>query len=286
MAEILLYVTDEVRPDAMYQDGDIVHGWTTAACMLAHAELKCHKSTAPRGGSGHRPDGLHRLYLEAVSTWKLERISRRLLRRTHLPTGAVDELGPVPNARGHRIDVIAYLSKALAEPQSSIFGTPGAEVWYAPPRLRDAATVSAVWDMLEGETALSRLAHQRFPISDTEKREFLSVPSVDWQDSLTVRLHSQELDFDIHQPEYTPDDQRTSTDQPGDQLARMRRVRLPWRDLSLGVNSQDVTNRSRVLDVRDSSAPVPFQALQVKPRKNFWSVRGHLNDTWTGLLDG
>lgn len=264
-----MFVTDDPRPDDHYQDGDIVCAFTDNRILSCHAQMLADYKRAPKNGDGLRVDGTERRVLEAVCQLKFERISATEVRRTNLVTLEQAIIGPTPNAAGEYIHLAEYLARRKQHPRHRIFGTEGAEYWYMDERW-ESANVSAAWDIIEADTPHRRTDSERtkWPLSHTERRHFLALPAAPMRDEVAARAVGIEIDFDRFQPEFNEEAGI------GNQLVRKRRAYIAWRDLGLPVS--DILNRNKIVDLRDVLQPAGPQLAQAKPRKNVWSVRGHL----------
>jgi len=270
MAEILLYVTDDARPDDAYQDGDIVCAFNDRRIRHVHAQMICDPRKEDFNSDGLRPlGGLGQHWFESTCEYRFERVNRHEVRRINLWTQETEVLGRTPNASGEAIDVTQYLARRLQNPKHQIFGAAGAEIWYGGGTAAlDSTAVNAVWDRIETDTALLRDQHNLWPLTDRELQHFLAVPTLDMRDEITRRATAVELDYDRQQPEYDPENDI------GDRIARKRRARVQWREM--GLDPAAVLDPAVRMDLRTQVEPQDQSRLNVKPRIHTWTARAHL----------
>lgn len=246
MAELLLCVTDEVRPDTAYQDGDIVCAFNDRRILCCHAEMHCHPRRAPRNGSGLiLPGSLAQRWYERTAQYRFERVSATEVRRTVIATGQVEVIGPRPNARGERMDVRLYLRRRRARADHRIFGEDGAEVWYGGTTDVSMPVVAAVWDEIEEHSPHRRAEHRLWPLGGVERRHFLPLSmAADVDDATAQAMESPEVD------ETDPDNPVT---------LRKRTQAVPWRDVLPSAYIEAALDRAREFDARgltDRGQPV------------------------------
>ena len=160
MAELLLYVTDERRPETAFQDGDILCAFNERRILCTHAQHICHPRRAARNASGLIfANALSHRWYELTHQYRFERVSATEVRRTVIATGDSEVFGPRPNEKGEAIDVRLYVRRRRLKADCVMFGEDGAEIWYGGRKDHSAATVSAAWDEIESRTALERADH-------------------------------------------------------------------------------------------------------------------------------
>lgn len=192
MAEILLYVTDEVRPDTAYQDGDIVCAFNDRRILCCHAEMHCHPRKAPRNGSGLILVGslAHRWY-ERTAQYRFERVSATEVRRTVIATGESEIIGRTPNRNGEAMHVRAFVQRRKARPNHRLFGEDGAEVWYGGTTDVSMPAVAAVWDEIEQHSPLRRADHL---VPTWLSGAGLRAPIADFSDAIAGEMTASEVD--------------------------------------------------------------------------------------------
>lgn len=271
MAEVLLFVTDEVRPDDMYQDGDVVCAFDSSRIHCAHAQHIGHLKHYGFNTDGLRPESMASRLRNLYYTFKFVRVSPTEIKRITLADGSEEIIGATPNAKGEYMDVPLFVTNRKKAPNHEIFGTEGAEYWYGGEIHRDEGSVNAMWSQIEADTLLRKADHGRWPVTPAEKRKFLALPTQDFTSATRANLEAVEIDFDDKQPEYDYEAGK------GDRVARKRRSHIAdWRDRVPSV--ADVLNEEVEVDLRESLSDIQVAQFSAKPRKNIWSVRDGLSD--------
>lgn len=181
MAELVLYVGN--NPDlTRYQDGDIVCAFNRRRIRACHAESICHVKHVPLNREGLNPsDSLPVHWFESTHQFKFQRVLDTVV-RTNLITNEVDVIGKTPNAKGEYMNVDLFLKRRLKNPTHRIFGTPGSEFWYGGTIDASNTKLDRVWAKIEELTPKREADFQLWPLSDTEKKHFLTVLTDDFDD--------------------------------------------------------------------------------------------------------
>lgn len=262
MAEIAIFVTNEQRPDDHYQDGDVLHAFNDRQIGWVHAWHILDPRKGQTNFHGLRVKGGPAFYhCEATREWRFERLGATTVLRTNLWTTAQDVV-EMPNLQ-------LFLNRRTARADHIIFGTPGAECWHGGGTDMSATKVDELWAWLEGNTNKRRAAHRKWMWSDKALSKYLILPVLDMRDEIVRRAEGVEMDYDSLQPEYDPELGI------GTNIVRKRRASVNWRAMP-GINPVQVLNTGVKLEYRNILEPQGTTYVQVKPRKNFWSVRDHL----------
>ena len=263
MAEALIYVTNDARPDDAFQDGDIICAFNHRRIRTCHAQMIC-KATRGEFSSGIYPsDTPHEKLAALTHEFKFEHIGSEI-KRTVIATGDFEIFqSNKPNANGEYINVDQFVAD-IRKKNLSVFGTPGAERWYGGNTSDTQTTLDAAWAMIEAETPERETNYTRWPLSPEEKAQFLAVPTTAIADEIAATMENLERNTSPEQPDYDPENYRTNW---------KRRVGIKnWRDLS-GVVVEDVFNRNKEIDYRESLTDYDVTAMDVKPRKSVFQDR-------------
>lgn len=227
MAEFLLKIKRDSRPDPAFQDGDIIHATNQRRIRDVHAQHICHKRNA-----GFQPNGLRLVgtliesRLAAVMQYKFERISAREVRRTNFLTLDVDVLSDTPNAGGEYIHLVEYIQRRLRHPTHLMFGAPGREVWYGGNTISTNANLDKVWQEIEAKTAHREADYTRFTWTDAELKNYLTITVDDFDNAERAEL--EESVYDLKDP-----------DNPI--LMQKRKRMVDWQNV-LGLSAGDKSN--------------------------------------------
>ena len=197
MAELLL----KVGAGAGYEDGDIVCAFNDLSVQNIHAQHICHPWKATVNTDGLLDAGtVIEDYYKRVSQYKFKRISATEVRRTDLETSTSETLSSTPNANGEAIDVALFLSRRKAHkasnnaPKMPLFGSEGSEIWYGGNTTITSITVDLVWQDIEAKTVERKSSYPDWPLTDTEKKHFLVVPTLDFDQQKQAELIEPEYD--------------------------------------------------------------------------------------------
>jgi hypothetical protein len=263
MAEVLIYVTDEVRPDDQFQDGDVVCAFNHRRIRTCHAQMLC-KATRGEFTNGIYPSNTPHEQLAALThEFKFEHVGNEI-KRTVISTGDFEMFqSNQPNASGEYINVDEFVSE-IRKRNLSVFGSVGNERWYGGNTSDAQVTLDAVWAMIEAETPYREVNYSRWPLSPEEKAQFLAVPTTVIEDEIAATMENLERSTSPEQPGYDPENYYTNW---------KRRVGITnWRDLP-GVVVEDVFNRNKEIDYRESLAEYDVTTMDVKPRKTVFQDR-------------
>lgn len=270
MSELIIYPTDETRPDTQYQDGDILCAFTDRRISQCHIQRLTNPVKAGFTSGGLRPDDLSRLVAEAVYKYRMERVGKTEVKRITLADMGEEILSDTPNAKGEAIAVAEYLQRRKKHARHRIYGTTGAEIWYGGAENWSVDNIAALWALVEGETAHRAVDYKKWPLTPKEKAHFLALPTEPMSEAAAHRAENVEIDFDEAQPEF---DLESGV---GGIVMRKRRAYIDWR-AHAGVSASQVLNKSVMLDLHDTVTPLAPVDAQAKPRKYIWSERAHLN---------
>jgi len=174
MAELLL----KIENGSGYEAGDIICAFSRMAIQWTHSTLLC-RADAPFTRDGLRRDNTLYWHLsENTYDYKMQRVSKTEVLQTEIATGDTILVGPEANANGHHMDVEHYLQRRLEYPRHRIFGTPGAEYWYAKERPTPSKVLS-LWNKIETFSPHREADHRDWPLTPKEKRHFLGIGTVD-----------------------------------------------------------------------------------------------------------
>lgn len=236
--ELLLKVGSN-GPDPEYQDGDIVCAFNERRVLCCHAEMICHVQKVELNSEGLNPeDCLTRWMLEQFSQFKFERVSATEVKRTNTLTGSSNIINSTPNSNGECMLVDQFLVNKRKRNDHSIFGREGAEVWFGGKIDTAIENVNLLWDKIENESDNIRDDHQRWPLSEVEKKSFLGI---------NTNHEDHENDCDDGECE---EHVRHSADDNG-KILKHRAYHVPYADLSLPVTVDDIRNPEKIIDIRD-----------------------------------
>lgn len=244
MAELLLKVARELRPDPAYRDGDVMLAVNDRRIKQVHAQHLCHYKHVGFNSDGLRPVGsLPELYAENVWEYRFNRVSKTEVMRTELATSKQSMV--------EGIDAVAYVRRATQASNHMIFGTTGNEYWFGG-RKRPARTadLSIVWAGIEAKTPYREENFTRWPFSDYELKGWLAIAVDDFDDRTRGEMEKPLYDY----PPNTPDVKV--------KVVNKASHRVDWQNLpglSSGTRTNILAPKVKV-DVRDA---VTFQRSQV-----------------------
>jgi len=255
VAELQLKVGDGPGgEDISYQDGDVVNAFSDRRILLTHARSICHPRNSGFNQHGLRaPDSLLDLYLDMTSRYLFTRVGRHAVIRSDRVLLQVDELNQTPNANGQYIHVEEYVKRRTRHHTHSIFGVVGGEHWYGGPITPDRALVDEVWSAIETHSVFRKADNDKWPITERERKIFLSVTVDDFGLDMESRLPGVELEA-------------PAVDSP---LSYKRRTKVDWRALGL-FNERAVDDRSMEVDFRGDTLLLSDIVIY-KPRKTVWT---------------
>lgn len=274
MAEIIL----KIGSSQLWDDGDVVEAVNDKITSATHAEILADPRKEGFNSSGLRPEGLGKAYLECVYQYRFERVSKTEVTRTELNSlglpieNSVEVFGP------ESINVEEFVLRRYRNSNHKLFGTRGSEVWYGGATSNSQEVLDNVWDNVEYYTEKSRSANEfkYFPLGSVDKKHFLAVPMLDFED---------EAINEKKEPLWTTDEnglylwKRTNEDlsfselyseeQPGNDWERVSeksRVRnVDWINQLEGlVNPAEVLDMEMSVDIRLTS---PDQSREIQKTK-------------------
>ena len=245
--------TDQKR----YQDGDIVQTFTNRRIHLAHAQMICRPGNFPLNTFGLRErDTLFEKYMAKTSQYRFTRLNTHDVQRLNLITDEEEVLNTTPNVNGEAIDVAMFVKRRIQHAQHKIFGTvPGREVWYGGKIPRNESVVATVWNDIETHTDSLQDDHGHWPFSETERRTLLPLNCTGYKTDVEEISDptARERCACVYRTEDVPDVE----DEQVNIIVAKRQWQVPYWDLasSLGIDIDDVRNKSKEVDVR-SDAPL------------------------------
>ena len=248
MAELLLKIGTR-GPDPDWQDGDIIVAPNDRRISQVHLEHFCHVKLAGFTRDGRRPDGLARIYREAVYQYRFERVSNTSVRRVNLWTGEEEIFSDIPrevDGKLQHIHVGEYLALLMNHLGHGIFGTPGAEVWYGGRQDFSAAKLDKIWPEVEDRAQVKRADFTLHPWGTHDLKHHLVLKADDF-DEPTAALHVDEEKEAIT-----------------DRLLRRRKRKVDWKALDLGVSIQAVEDEETAVDTRGTKAFVCASVVATK----------------------
>lgn len=191
MAELVLQI-QENHPT--YEEGDILCAFSDRRIGVVHASHICHPRQHGFTSDGLRArDTLLEVYQLKGYQYKFVRVSQTEVQRINLATLGMDILGPTPNKAGEYIDVRLFLERRLKHPSHTVFGIPGAEIWYGG---RWNPDVDNIWSEIEARTNKRRDDHRKWPLTDHERRVFLPIGTSDMPEQEASDLVEAIFDVD------------------------------------------------------------------------------------------
>lgn len=253
MAELLLKIGDAAnKSPESYKDGDVLCAMNQCRIRYVAAQHICKPHEFTRDGLRASGSVCEKLLFHTYQ-YKFERISRTEINRIDLSTMQVETFGPIPNERGEKINVPAYLQHALKNPRHRIFGTSGAEVWYGGRTTCNNVTLNKVWADIEMMTPEREINHQKWNWAPREHQIFLALIVEDFDNAVREELVSPEITRES--PDADP------------VVVKKRSRRVNWEmlnDMTSGRASR-VKNRDDVSDIRDEVAPLQLSAdIEIK----------------------
>ena len=238
MAELLLKVGTR-GPDPDWQDGDILVAPNDRRISQVHLEHFCHVRRAGLTRDGRRPDGLARIYREAVYQYRFDRVSNTVIRRTDLWTGDEQLFSDVPrvvDGQFQHIHVSEFITRALDHSGHGVFGTPGAEIWYGGLKDFAASKLDHVWPEVEDREKIKRADYSLFPWGAEDLKQHLVLKVDDFDDARVATMLAEDRDKITNQ------------------TIRRRTSKVDWRTLDLGVDARDIDDPIKAVDIRASKS--------------------------------
>jgi len=257
LAELLLKVGTR-GPDPDWQDGDILVAPNDRRISQVHLEHFCHVKLAGFTYDGRRPDGLARIYREAVCQYRFERVSNTSVRRVNLWTSDEDLISDTPNKDGEYMNVGEYLARQIDHPAHGIFGTPGAEVWYGGNQDFDAHKLDAVWLEVEDRAAVKRADYTLHPWGTNDLKHHLVLKVDDFDEATAATYVGEEKEAIT--ATYVGEEKEAITER----VLRRRVRKVDWKALDLGVSVQAVEDKETAIDTRGTKAFVCASVVAVK----------------------
>jgi len=252
--ELVLKVTLTASDHIHYQDGDVIEAFSDVRIAFGHAEMICHPDQFGFNSAGLRDRGtLLEMFTAKTSQYKFTRVSSANVERLELASGEMDVISDRPNARGKCIHAQQFISRRLQSDRHKIFGTElGSEVWYGGNVERDSAVIDTVWAEIESNSDNVKAEHDRWPVTDREKRNCLAVNCVGFKDD-AVRAISPDT-AKLRRGSVFGDEPSPGEAAP---MIAKRRWQIPYWDLAseLSIDIDDVRDKNKAVDAR-SSAPL------------------------------
>ena len=253
--ETVVKVGDIPEDPTGYRDGDVVCCFADFAIHLCHAEMICHPRKFAFNSDGLRERGtLLEKFTARASLFRFTRLSSEVVQRDNLSTGTHDLLSGEANSEGEYLDAGVYIERRRQHATHKIFGAIGQEVWYGGVR-RDEETVYGAWSDIETHTDHRQVDHCHWPLTDTERRNFLPLNYVGWRGGKVREVSggtASERCCAVCEPDIVDED---GTEEEGGMLAK-RQWQVPYWDLAseLGISVDDVRDKAQEVDAR-SDAP-------------------------------
>lgn len=245
MAELVLKIRD--HPDVTgYKDGDIVCAFNQRRIRCVHAEHICHIKNTSFNGDGLNVEGVARKFQEFIYQYKIERVSKTEIKRIELSSMKEEILSNIPDAKGQAIDVPYFIFRRLNKfdlitetiipnLRHRIFGTKGNEFWYGGRVDVSNIVLDNVWNMIEIDTPNLESNFTLWPLTDTEKKEFLGLKINDFGE--TEAQQFVESEYKIVGEEEV--------------LQKKRRRNIDWQSMSLPVTKKDIEDATKSIDIRE-----------------------------------
>jgi hypothetical protein len=244
MAELMIKVKRDSRPDPFFQDGDIMAAFNNRRIKDTHACHICHKNLIGFTPEGLRPqNSLTEFYLSKVKKFKFVRSGTSCTRIT-LATMDEEDVSDL-------MDVGLFIERRLAHTKHLIFGTPGNEIWYGGSTDASNKQLDLVWDEIESKTINRRSDFTRWPFTSGEIKNYLCLAVDDFVDSEVSVLEESVFD---------------NTDPERPILTKRRKRKVSWKSL-LGISGEtisDIEDKDTSVDIRDVNTFSRSQIVEIK----------------------
>ena len=182
---------------------------------------------------------------------RFRRVGFDACERFNLRTREAKIVTSIPDTDGEFMKVSEYVNKRRRRKDHRLFGDNGSEVWYGGHQDFSNAVLNRLWGIIQGSTSERRIDNEFYPYSINEFRKNLILPFEDMTDAEKESL----LESDYDDP----------SDLIGREMTRKRKRKIVFRDLSLGVEIEDVENRSKKVDVRGRTPFTRSEGVENKP---------------------
>lgn len=246
---------------AKYEDGDILDVRSDSQIKRCHAEMICNRKFFERNGQGCLiRDTLAEEYYLKTHQYKFERQGSEIV-RTNLFTGQVDIIGKDPRIIDGKLqskDVNLYLERRLRHANNKIFGSIAHAVWYGG-RVREDK-VDELWDRIEAETPKRKADHDFYPYSPNEKKHYLAIPVLDFDEKERERMTEPLYDVDERTGDFKLNEEEQRI------VEKQKRVTFKWREVLdiLKIRETDVLDKEKVIDL---SSEIKLNPTQNRERK-------------------
>lgn len=181
MADAVLWIGAPAHPLG-YEDGDIIQAFSERRILHVHTEHTCsphlRPDLNPRTKGFLTPGTLAEDFKAASHKYLFERISVREVRRTDLATLEEAIFSDTPteiDGQMQHIHVEEWIKRRLKHADHFLFGAEGAEYWYGGETTPQIPALDTIWQRIEAETQLLKANHSLWPLTNTERKLFLSV---------------------------------------------------------------------------------------------------------------
>ncbi len=249
MAELVIKIKRDNRPDPSFQDGDVLHAFSDEIIQARHCQTICRRTIPARDVRGFRPpDSLIELCLAATCEQKLIRTGPQTAKTVNLTTLKETDCSGT-------MDVGLYFQRRLAEQNSLVFGSPGAEHSYSRRTSLALPRIDSLWQEIEKRTPYRKADHRRFGASEKELANYLF---------LTVHNFTALQKLSIEEGE---SEERAVDDKgPVRTVTKRRRRAVRWRDLP-GVywyTVRDVLDITKKVEFRGAGTFATTDFVEVK----------------------
>ena len=239
----LLIINKNGVTDSAYKDGDILLAFGNLKILRQNARDIFDKIQAkPDIVSGYIQDDFTEAYFDCTMGYKYIRLNENEVKKIDLKDDSEEVLSGVRNYQGNYVIIENEIKSS-----SHLFGSYGKEIWYREKNV--AFNPHKVWQVIEKYSDYRKQDYLNWPLTDTEKRFFLSVTCKNIKDGLTIDCPPWVAAEKV-QPIYKEQTINPIINQKKRVLARRRRWFLPYWDFD-SLETDTIRNMDRFSDFRD-----------------------------------
>ena len=184
MPELTIQIGDSVNPLGI-RDGDIIHAMNDVQLLWRHTQIVTDHRKIP-GGFFKPLDSIAYRRLDAMSKWKVERLSDTEKRVTNLIT--LDTEIQVGHTK-------LYVKRRMAGGKKPMFGDEANAIWFEGQRELTLPLLSTLWtDHITPSTGLLEADHKQRDYNTPHLKRYLVIVTTDFSNARRAVLESPDMD--------------------------------------------------------------------------------------------